>query len=113
MVDGVFGVYSFCGFNLGIYSLSVFELLMDFVLIWSDIFGDDVIDSDDYVGVEFMIEDLMGLLEGEDSIGDNLGGINGFLDMQDDLSFDFGVYILVELGDYVWLDESFVDVDDI
>ncbi|MGH1434588.1 MAG: GEVED domain-containing protein, partial [Lewinella sp.] len=106
------GIYSFCGLNPGTYSISIPTLPGDYVPTWSDIPGDDVIDSDDHAGVEFTIVDPMGLPEGENGTGDNPGGINGFPDMQDDLSFDFGAYIPAELGDYVWLDESYENNDD-
>ncbi|WP_044086909.1 GEVED domain-containing protein, partial [Lewinella cohaerens] len=105
------GVYNFCGLNPGTYSISIPTLPGDYVPTWSDIPGDDVIDSDDHAGVEFTIVDPMGLPEGENGTGDNPGGINGFPDMQDDLSFDFGAYIPAELGDYVWLDESYENND--
>ncbi|MGH1438380.1 MAG: SdrD B-like domain-containing protein, partial [Lewinella sp.] len=106
------GIYSFCGLNPGTYSISIPTLPGDYVPTWSDIPGDDVIDSDDHAGVEFTIVDPMGLPEGENGTGDNPGGINGFPDMQDDLSFDFGAYIPAELGDFVWLDENFDAADD-
>jgi hypothetical protein len=98
--------------NPGTYSISIPTLPGDFVPTWSNIPGDDEIDSDEHTGVEFTIVDPMGLPEGENGTGDNPGGINGFPDMQDDLSFDFGAYIPAELGDFVWLDENFDAADD-
>ncbi|MEL7428075.1 MAG: SdrD B-like domain-containing protein, partial [Bacteroidota bacterium] len=111
-VDGIPGVYSFCGLTPGSFSLSVPSLPGDYVPTWSDIPGDEEIDSDEHTGVEFTITDPTNLPEGEAGTGDNPGGINSFPDNQDDLTFDFGAYIPAAIGDFVWLDENFDNADD-
>lgn len=104
-VGGVDGKYSFCGLSGedsggdgGSYRLEIATLPAGLDLTRSDAGGNDVADSDgtqpagggSSVVASFTIPNSMSLLTSENGTGDNPGGINGYPDSRDNLSFDIG-----------------------
>ncbi|MFK8162426.1 MAG: SdrD B-like domain-containing protein, partial [Lewinella sp.] len=104
------GIYDFCGLIPGTYTVSVPTLPTGFIGTFVDQDADDVVDADETTGVVFTIDDPMGLIEGENGLGDPAGAVMGFPDMQHDLSFDFGIYEPAMIGDFVWIDNDGDDV---
>ena len=94
--NGANGIYDFCGLVAGVYRLSVPVSPLGIPTVLNN--GNDVTDADDPTGVMVNIPSNFVLPTGENGMGDNPGGTNGFPDSRDNLTFDFG-YVGLDYGD--------------
>jgi hypothetical protein len=97
------GYYHFCGLIEGKYDIRLTDLPEDFIPTEPNV-GNDVGDSEDGNGYEFMIMDVTDLPTGENSINDNPNVVGAFPDNQNDQTIDFGILLRARLGNYTWLD---------
>jgi hypothetical protein len=93
---GTNGKYDFCGLIAGTYRVSVPVSPAGLPTLLN--VSSDVTDSDDPAGVLVNIPANFSLPTGENGMGDNPGGTNGFPDSRDNLTFDFG-YVGLDYGD--------------
>ncbi len=91
------GIYMFYGLVSGAYKVSIPVAPNGQIPTVLNV-GSDVTDSDDPAGEMVMIPNPIGLPTGENGMGDNPGGTNGFPDAQDNLTVDFG-YVGFDYGD--------------
>ncbi len=105
-MSGQPGIYMFYGLISGSYKVSIPVAPNGQIPTVLNV-GSDVTDSDDPAGVMVMIPNPIGLPTGENGMGDNPGGTNGFPDAQDNLTFDFG-FVGFDFGD---LPDSYLTSD--
>ncbi|MBK8427678.1 MAG: hypothetical protein IPL27_17655 [Lewinellaceae bacterium] len=91
------GQYMFIGLTPGMYKMSIPVLPTGYSNTLLNQ-GNSVTDADDPSGTMVVIPGPVSLPTGENGTGDNPGGSNGFADIQDDLTIDFG-FIGLDFGD--------------
>jgi hypothetical protein len=97
-MNGNLGQYMFLGLISGNYKLSVPVAPNNSIPTKLNQGGNDVKDSDDPTGVSFTVPTPITLPTGENGMADAPGTTNGFPDLSDDLTFDFG-YVGFDYGD--------------
>ncbi|MCG8330355.1 MAG: GEVED domain-containing protein, partial [Chitinophagales bacterium] len=90
-VNSIHGQFVFCGLIPGSYELSIADIPSGLAPTVIGAGVDPNYDSNDPNGTAFTIPVNATLPTGENGVGDQPGGINGFPDTQDNLSFDFGL----------------------
>ena len=90
-VNSIHGQFVFCGLIPGSYELSIADIPSGLAPTVIGAGVDPNYDSNDPNGTTFTIPVNATLPTGENGVGDQPGGINGFPDTQDNLSFDFGL----------------------
>ena len=90
-VNNIHGQFVFCGLIPGSYELSIADIPSGLAPTVIGAGIDPNYDSNDPNGTTFTIPVNATLPTNEDGVGDQPGGINGFPDEQDNLSFDFGL----------------------
>ncbi len=96
-MTGTPGIYMFYGLISGNYEVRIPIAPNGAIPTMLNV-GSDVTDSEDPAGTAVSIPNPIGLPLGENGMGDNPGGTNGFPDAQDNLTIDFG-YVGFDYGD--------------
>ncbi|MCC6413984.1 MAG: carboxypeptidase regulatory-like domain-containing protein, partial [Saprospiraceae bacterium] len=106
-MGGFAGQYMFLGLTPGTYRVGLpANPAGGFLPTATNQGGDDQLDSDLAAGETFVVPVNFNMPLNEDGVGDVPGGTNGFPDVQDNLTFDFGYYEPASISNYTWIDDN-------